>query len=201
MCTRNSKLNQPDKELEKDVTAHIGLLTLTWSIRPRQLSASDNQHCTIQQTSPCLPTCHNQFQLPTSPYIPQHRLTKDTKQNKLSLSCMDRSKLFLAFSGWSVLFLALPMRSMLFRALSLLSVLALAFSLLSVLSLDFSLCPILGLAFSLWSVLGLGFSALCSAVFKGCSGWSVLWADTFRRRGCNFSMAHMNFLRCFKYSG
>ena len=113
------------------------------------------------------------------------------------------ANLFLGFSGWSTR--STPLwtlidRSMLFLDFSLLSLLVLDFSLRSVLSLGFSLWSVLGRDLSsLWSVLDLDFS-LQSVLFLGFSSWSVIGPDPFLRCG-DFSMADMNFLRCFMYCG
>lgn len=139
---------------------------------------------------------------------------KDKWIKTILASKLYRSMLFLAFSCWSMPLLTFSGRSILCLDFSLLSPLALDFSLWSVLSLgfslwsvlmrDFSLRSVLGLDLSLLSVLFLRFSgvniSLQSVLFLGFSGWSIIGPDPFLRCG-DFSMADINFLRCFMYCG
>lgn len=104
--------------------------------------------------------------------------------------------LFLDFSGCSILLFAFSERSKLLLFFSLRSTLDLDLSLRSVLVLG-SLLSALCLAFSLWSVLGRG---LQSVLLRGLSIWSVHSADPFLKT-VDFSIADMNFFRCFMYSG
>ena len=61
-CYRNIPGHQPDNKGNEIYNPKVQELLNTSLLKPQQLSASNNQHCIIQQIVPYLPSCHNQFQ-------------------------------------------------------------------------------------------------------------------------------------------